>query len=75
MSKKLPTKTRKRKNYRLRKSVRRTLGALFLISAIVLMWNNCFANSLRIFVFMFITDQVLWSMLFKIISLAGFGEN
>ena len=40
MGKKIPTKTsmertRKKKNYRLRKSVRRTLGALFLISAII----------------------------------------
>ena len=29
-------KKRKKKNYRLRKSVRRTLGALFMISAIII---------------------------------------
>ena len=40
MGKNLPAKnsmdkTKRKKNYRLRKSVRRTLGALFLISAII----------------------------------------
>ena len=35
MSKKTGTKTTKKRNFRLRKSVRRTLGTLFLISAIV----------------------------------------
>ena len=35
MSKKVQAKTRKKKNYRLRKSVRRTLGALLMISAII----------------------------------------
>lgn len=35
MSKKPETKPTKKKNYRLRKSVRRTLGALFMISAII----------------------------------------
>ncbi|MGN0308875.1 MAG: hypothetical protein ACI4DN_11735, partial [Lachnospiraceae bacterium] len=35
MSKKVQAKTGKKKNYRLRKSVRRTLGALLMISAII----------------------------------------